>query len=410
MSIEYTEKIRQYTHMHLNEGANDHNMSKTRINLSIYERSNMKNFDPNIAFNGLPELPPAVDIETKPILKKCIEAKAALAELKTAGKLIPNQRLLINIIPLLEAKDSSEIENIVTTTDSLFKYAASQNTDKADHATKEALRYRTALREGFEAIETKPLSTATAIQICSVIKNIDAEIRKVPGTQLANHNTLEVIYTPPAGESILRQKLTNWEKFLHEDDDIDPLIKMAIGHYQFEAIHPFTDGNGRTGRVLNILYLIEKKLLYQPILYLSKYILENKSDYYRLLLKVTKENAWEEWILFKLQGILETSQWTIKKIEAIRSLSDHTQDYIKTNLNKIYSRELVDIIFTQPYCRISNLTDANIGKRDTASNYLKQLSEQGILEQIKIGREKLFIHKKLLDLLQNDEHKYAEYK
>lgn len=258
-------------------------------------------WNPCIAWNAMPLLPPAREqIENIAILKACIPARAALAELKRAGELLPDQGLLANLLPLLEARASTEIENIVTTTDKLFQFA--DDAEHADPATKEALRYRTALRRGVEQLQHRPLCSNSAVEICSFIKEARMDVRKVPGTVLGNQVTGEVVYTPPVGEKTLRDLLANWETFLHQQDDIDPLIKMAIAHYQFEAIHPFSDGNGRTGRVLNLLYLIDQQLLSQPILYLSRYILQHRPDYYRLLTSVTREAAWQEWILFMLNA------------------------------------------------------------------------------------------------------------
>ncbi|WP_372612864.1 Fic family protein, partial [Halomonas sp.] len=262
---------------------------------------------PDQPYTGLPPLPPAEELETPAVLKACIPARVALAELKQAGELLPNQGLLINLLPLLEARDSSDIENIVTTTDRLFQFA--QDDTHADPATKEALRYRTALNSGYRELARRPLCTNTAVEICSTIKGVDMEIRRVPGINLANQDTGEVIYTPPMGEAALRDLLANWERYLHEEDGVDPLIKMAVAHYQFEAIHPFTDGNGRTGRVLNILYLIEQRLLSLPILYLSRYIVLHKPDYYRLLLAVTREGQWQEWLLYMLKAVEYTARW-----------------------------------------------------------------------------------------------------
>lgn len=357
--------------------------------------------------NYLPELPPAIELESKAILRACIPARTALAELKRAAELIPNQTMLINIIPLLEAKDSSEIENIVTTTDRLFQH--SQSKGVADPATKEALRYRSALHQGFQSLKERPLCTATAVQICRTLKGVDIDIRRTPGTQLINDRTGEVIYTPPEGEVFLRDLLSNWERFLHNETDLDPLIRMAVGHYQFEAIHPFIDGNGRTGRVINSLYLIQEDLLTLPILYLSRYIIANKADYYRLLLGVTSEHAWEDWVLFMLKAVEETSRWTTDKIVAIRDLAEHTAEYVRQHAPKIYSRELVDVIFQQPYCRIVNLTDNNIAQRQAASRYLKELVEIGILRELRVGREKLFLHPKLMELLKRDSNEYILY-
>lgn len=362
---------------------------------------------PDKPYNDLPTLPPAGELETPAILKACIPARAALAELKQAGELLPNQGLLINLLPLLEARESSEVENIVTTTDRLFQFA--QEDTCADPATKEALRYRTALNHGYRELARRPLCTNTAVEICSTIKGVDMQIRRVPDTNLTNPATGEVIYTPPMGEETLRELLANWERYLHEDDDVDPLIKMAVAHYQFEAIHPFTDGNGRTGRVLNILYLIEQQLLSLPILYLSRYIVLNKPDYYRLLLGVTREGQWHEWVLYMLRAVETTARWTTDKIAATRGLIDDTTSYIQSELPKVYSHELIQVIFEQPYCRISNLVDYGIAKRQTVSNYLQQLCDIGVLKEVRAGREKLFVHPKLVRLMTEDSNEFSLY-
>ena len=364
-------------------------------------------WDPVKPYNSLPPLPPPQDLESRLILKACINARAALAELKQAAGLIPNQTMLINTIPMLEAKDSSEIENIVTTTDKLFQHAQWEN--QADPATKETLRYRSALHKGYRSLKDRPLCTATAVEICRTLKGVDMDIRKTLGTQLVNDKTDEVIYTPPEGESALRDMLSNWERFIHNEEEIDPLIRMAVGHYQFEAIHPFIDGNGRTGRVINILYLIQQDLLQLPILYLSRHIIANKADYYRLLLDVTRDGAWEPWILFMLKAVEETSRWTTDKIAAIKGLSDHTTEFVRENLPKIYTRELVDVIFEQPYCRISDLVNKGVAKRQAVSRYLKELVKVGVLREISVGKEKLFIHPKLMKLLSQDANKFELY-
>ena len=264
-------------------------------------------FDPGLPFNDLPNLPPASETETRTILRNCIAARAALAELRVSGKLIPNQAMLINSIPLLEAQASSEIENIVTTTDRLFRYA-NDASGRADPATKEALRYRTALYRGFEMLKRRPVSTVMAVEVCRTIKGVDLDIRNTPGTALMNHATDQIIYTPPEGEDVLRSKLANWERYIHEIEEIDPLIRLAVMHYQFEAIHPFIDGNGRTGRVLNLLFLVDKGLLDIPVLYLSRHIIRNKALYYQYLLEVTTQQAWESWILFVLDAVRATAE------------------------------------------------------------------------------------------------------
>jgi Fic family protein len=330
-----------------------------------------------------------------------------LAELKQAAELIPDQAMLINTIPLLEAKDSSEIENIVTTTDQLFRYA--QSHDNADPATKEALRYRAALHQGFQSLRVRPLCTATAVNVCRTLKGVEMDIRRTPGTQLANDRSGEVVYTPPEGEARLRDMLANWERFLHNQTELDLLIRMAVGHYQFEAIHPFTDGNGRTGRVLNILYLIQEGLLNLPILYLSRHVIAHKADYYRLLLGVTRDEAWEPWLLFMLQAVADTSRWTTGKIAAIRALAEQTTEHVRTHLPKIYTRELVDVIFEQPYCRIGNLVDKGIAQRQAASRYLHDLADLGVLREMPFGKEKLFIQPKLMQLLSRDSNQFQPY-
>lgn len=365
-------------------------------------------FDPKQPHNRLPLLPPAADIESKAILKICIEARAALEGLRQAGAQLPNQAVLINSIPLLEAQASSEIENIVTTSDALFRFAQIED-QTTDLATKEALRYRTALRHGFESLKHRPLATNTAIDICSHIKDVAMQIRRVPGTALGNAATGEVVYTPPEGEALLREKLANWERFIHEQEQIDPLIRMVVAHYQFEAIHPFTDGNGRTGRVLNLLILVQLGLLDLPVLYLSRSIIRSKADYYRLLLGVTKDGNWQEWITYMLRAVADTAIWTTNKIKAIQQQQAQATEYVRTNLPKIYSRELVEIIFTQPYCRIQNLVESGIAKRQTASVYLKALESIEVLKEVKVGREKLFIHPNFVRLLTSDDHPVPPY-
>ena len=365
----------------------------------------LNQWNPEAPYNELPLLPPTADLETKAILKQCITARAALAELKQAAELIPNQGMLINTVPLLEAQASSEIENIVTTTDRLFQFRNAD--DHADPATKEALRYSHALLEAFREMTRRPLSTRTAEQVCSIIKGKEMLVRRVPGTALSRGE--EIIYSPSVGEDRLRKLLANWEKFLHDSRDLDPLIRMGVGHYQFEAIHPFTDGNGRTGRVLNGVFLIQESLLTLPILYLSRFIIQNKADYYRLLRKVTSHNAWEEWVLYMLRGVEETAYWTTAKIGAIRKLTSLTAEHMKAKASKIYSLELVHLIFEMPYCRIQNLVEAKICERQAASRYLKQLVEIGVLEEQAAGREKVFLHPKLLTLLTRDGNVVPNY-
>jgi Fic family protein len=364
--------------------------------------------DPSKPYNALPLLPPGQELETKAVLKRCVTARAAVAELRRAGELIPDQSVLINTIPLLEAKDSSEIENIVTTNDALFR-EASQVEDGGDPAAREALRYRAALFSGYETLKTRPLTARTAIDICSRIKGVDMDVRKMPGTQLKNGFTGEVIYTPPEGQQRLRDLLGNWEMFANAQDDIDPLVRMAVLHYQFEAIHPFLDGNGRTGRILNILVLIQAGLLDIPTLYLSRHIVRTKGDYYRLLQGVTLRGEWEPWIIYMLTAVESTATWTNARIRAIRDLMAITSGYIKAAAPGIHSHELVETIFAMPYTRIGNLVERGIAKRVSASRYLKQLADIGVLSEEKRGRDKVFIHRKYMELLGRDDHDFEPY-
>ena len=359
-------------------------------------------WDANKPYNQLPLLPPAEDLETRLVMRACVSANRRLAELNRAVQLLPNPGLFVNLLPMLEAKGSSEIENIVTTTDQLFRYAGMESA--ADPATKEALRYRTALREGFDALATRPLSTTTAERVCSTIRGQEVRVRAGLGTMIANQATGDIVYRPPEGEDRLRTLLANWEAYLHADDGVDPLIKLGVAHYQFEAIHPFTDGNGRTGRVLNILYLISSSLLDLPVLYLSRFILKNKSEYYRLLHAVTADAAWDPWVLFMLNAVEDTAKWTLDKLDAVRDLVSATETLIRSSRPGLPAGELVPLIFELPYCRITSIVDRGVAKRQTASSYLRQLVEIGVLEELQVGREKLYLNVRLLDVMADDAH------
>ena len=355
--------------------------------------------DPNKPYNDLPLLPPPGDLETRSVLKKCVAANKALAELKGAGDLIPHQAILINAIPLQEAKLSSEIENIVTTQDALFQAALDESRD-TDLATKEVLRYRAALRRGSEALQSAPLSLELLEELCGILRDEKVTFRSDNSVYIGNLSQRTITYTPPAGGGVMRAKLRNLEEFLLADDDLDPLVRMAVGHYQFEAIHPFTDGNGRTGRILNILFLLHAGLLRIPVLYLSRHLIQNKVEYYRLLRGVTERAEWEQWLLFLLTGVEETAQWTTGRIVAIRDLLDETLARCRAKLpSKVYSKELVELIFTQPYCKIQFLVEAGIARRQTASVYLQELEKIGILTAERQGREILYRHPALLKVL-----------
>lgn len=352
-------------------------------------------------YNDLPPLPPAEELETKAVLKLAIDARVALAALEQAASSIPNPTVLINSIPILEAQASSEIENIVTTTDELFKYALDENS-AGNPATREALRYRTALFEGFRLAQSRPLNTTTAVEVCSIIKQREMPIRSLPGTYIGNPSTHEAIYTPPVGADVIADKLSNWEKFIHDSDQLDPLVVMAVAHYQFEAIHPFEDGNGRTGRVLNVLILIAAQVLSQPVLYLSRYIIENKSTYYRLLQRVTEEHDWQSWILFMLEGIRDTAVFTMKKIAAMKDLELHFHNRFRELFGSV-NADFLAILFEQPYSRIANVMARCAVSRPTATGWLNTLVEAELLVKITAGRERLYVNVMFMEALTRDE-------
>lgn len=349
-------------------------------------------------YNELPLLPPKAEIETRAVLKRCLAARVALARLDESAEHLPNPGLLIHVIPVLEAQASSEIENIVTTTDKLFRSSLAQ-LGEMDAATKEAQNYRQALYQGLEMMDDKPLCTGIAQDICSAIKDQRMEVRKVPGTVLRSHQTGENIYTPPVGEERIRGLLSNWEKFMHADDLFDPLVMMALAHYQFEAIHPFVDGNGRTGRVLNLLYLVHAGVLKSPILYHSGEIVRRKQEYYERLLNVSAKDEWERWIIFMLEVTEASARLTNDKISSIRALRVEVKEKMKRDAPKVYSSELLDVLFNQPYCRISNVVNAGIAKRQTASTYLKKLEEIGLLRSERVGRDQIYVHEAFLEVL-----------
>jgi Fic family protein len=367
--------------------------------------------DPSRPYNALPHLPPPADLETREILKRCVAAHRELAELRLAGHLLPDETVLITAIPTLEARASSEIENIVTTNDSLFREASLGGGDRGtiDPAAKEALRYRSALHNGFETLAQRPITTRLATDICRMVTGTDLDVRSTPGTALKNVLTGQIIYTPPEGANVIRDLLADWERYINDESDIDPLIRMAVQHYQFEAIHPFGDGNGRTGRILNLLFLVQSGLLERPTLYLSRYILRTRTEYYAHLTEVTRNATWQGWVLYLLTGVEETARWTNKKVRAVRALMEDTARHIRETKPRLYTRELVELIFSQPYCRIENAIQAGLGNRVTVAGYFKQLVELGVLVEERAWRDKVFINRKYLDLLSSDTHDFAPY-
>lgn len=356
-------------------------------------------YNPQKPYNNLPDLPPKADIETKIILKKIISASRALSELKGAIKNLPNPMLFIDTINLQEAQASSAIENIITTQDELFQATI---TDKKieNLATKEVIHYKDALWYGLEQIKKKPiLTTNLFIAIMQIIKENASGIRNVPGTQLKNPATGKVVYTPPEGEKIIRDKLKALEIFINTDDDTDPLVKLALIHYQFEAIHPFFDGNGRTGRIILLLYLQHSGLMDMPALYLSNYILKNRNDYYTKLRNVTEKNDWQSWILYILDMVEATAENGKQRIVRIEKLMQRMTKDIQKQLPKVYSRELVEELFRLPYTKRNNIVSAGVGNIKTVGNYLISLEEKGFLKSVMLGKEKLYLNFRLMEIL-----------
>ena len=354
-----------------------------------------------IPFNDLPILPPAHEfIESVLILKQLVKSSVALAELKGIIHVLPNPEILLNAVILKEARASSEIENVITTQDKLYQ-ALSAKGDHIDSSTKEVLRYREAMLFGFRTIQKKNnLTINTIVEIQQILEENNAGIRKLSGTALRNSVTGKVIYTPPDQTDVIKSLLSNMEKFINLDEDEIPyLVKMAIQHYQFESIHPFYDGNGRTGRIINILYLIMSGLLNQPVLFLSGYIIEHKSAYYRLLQEVRTNNKWEDWILYILKGVEITAQATIKQVTEMNTLFEQTKEKAREEIPKIYSKELIELLFEHPYSKSEYLENRLSISRITAAKYLKSLEKIGILQSKKVWKETLYINTALFELL-----------
>ena len=347
----------------------------------------------------LPTLPPNVDLETKAILKKLTVAHRHLAELKGRAATIPNESILIHTLALQEAKDSSEIENIVTTHDELFR--AQLSDDSANPAAKEVSQYVEALLAGFVSVrDSRLITTNQILQIQAILEQNDAGFRKLPGTALRNRLTGEVVYTPPQDPARIIELMSDLESFVNDPMrlDADPLVKMALIHYQFESIHPFYDGNGRTGRIINILYLVANDLLNLPILYLSRYIIQNKPDYYRLLQEVRTRHAWEEWVLFMLDGVAITARQTIELIGSIRTMMIDYKHRIRKQFPRIYSQDLLNNLFRHPYTKIAILQKDLAVSRLTATRYLDILVDAGFLNKHRLGRTNYYINTPLVNL------------
>lgn len=348
----------------------------------------------------LSELPLNIDLETIKVLKSLPSAHAALAELKGIASTIPNQNILINTLGLQEAKDSSAIENIITTHDDLYKSELNLNKFNSLNS-KEVQNYISALKRGFELSSKSGLLTNKMIlQIQEVLEDNQAGYRKLPGTALKNAATGETIYTPSQDYDEIVRLMSNLEKYINDSEmsNVDPLIKMAIIHFQFESIHPFYDGNGRTGRIINILYLVIAKLQNLPILYLSSYIIKHKSHYYKYLQKVRDEDLWEDWILFMIKGVEETARETIELIIKIKELMLEYKQLLRDNY-KFYSQDLLNNLFKHPYTKIEFVVQDLGVSRLTAANYLNKLAEDNVLKKEKLGTSNYYVNEKLFDLL-----------
>ena len=355
------------------------------------------------SYQKLEKLPPKrEEVETLDVLRQLSKSAAALGELKGIAKTIPNQAMLINAVALQEAKDSSEIENIITTQDELYKALSSSKNQPLQ--IKEVINYRKAMFLGADIINNQGfLRQKDIIELQKTIIENNAGIRNMAGTVLKNDKTGEIVYTPPQEKDEILDLLSNFlDHFNIIDTDLSPLINLAILHYQFESIHPFYDGNGRTGRILNILYLITNSLLDIPILYLSSYINENKSEYYELLNKVNKNNEWGNWIIYMLKAVEVTSNKTVEKVNSIKNLLEETIILAQEKAPKIYRKELIELLFEHPYSKIEYVVSSLGVERKAASRYLKQLEDIGILESQKIGRETLYINTKLIEILKRN--------
>lgn len=352
---------------------------------------------------SVPKLPLSLELETKPVLKKLAKAHQALAELKGVTGIIPNQSILISTLSLQEAKDSSAIENIITTHDELYKSDASAK-QFTTHAAKEVHSYAAALRNGYKKVKSSGLLINNDIlEIQETLEENSAGFRKLPGTVLKNNQTGEVVYSPPQSEQEVRSLMNNLEQFINEESrsECDPLTKMAVIHHQFESIHPFYDGNGRTGRIINVLYLVKCGLLDSPVLYLSRYINQTKSEYYRLLQSVRDQQTWEAWVLYMLEGIEQTSRQTTHLIQGMRDLMQHHKHRMRKELPKIYGQDLLNNLFKHPYTKIDFVMQELQVTRKTATKYLDELVRVNLLSKHKKGKENYYMNGALIDLLFN---------
>ena len=357
----------------------------------------------------IPNLPLGYDLETKEVLKQVNRSNKKLAELKGVAKTIPNERILISCLTLQEAKDSSAIENIITTQDDLYQAGLGNQSIIVSAAAKEVLRYREAISHGFSLLKKNNLLTINVIKdIQRILVENNEGFRTVPGTSLKSSVDGRIVYTPPQDIDTINKTMSNLEQFVNDDKlcDYDPLVKMAIIHHQFESIHPFGDGNGRTGRIMNILYLIQTDILDLPILYLSRFITHHKAEYYRLLQAIRDKQGnnfkeWEEWILFILKGIEETADFTIDMVKGISTLMVSFKTKIRPAFGKKYKHDLLNNLFFHPYTKIEFLMNDLTISRPTAAKYLEDLTSMGLLEKVKMGKENYFINTELVNLFMN---------
>lgn len=365
-------------------------------------------FDPKKAFNGLAVLPPSADLETPGVLRACLRAARSLAELKVLQERSLPRPVLLNTLPLVEACDSCGIESIHTTADTLFRYLGAES-PPPESAARAALGSRAALERAWSLLDRRAITLAVAVEICRAIRGEPVKIRDASPARVCNATSGDVVYTPPAGRSRLLSLLMNWEKYLGESGPPDPLIRLAVAHYQFEAIHPFADGNGRTGRVLNILCLVRAGLLSLPVICLSRAMIRHQARYYTLLGKVTAEAAWEEWAIYVLESIEEGAKWTQAKILASERLLAATGSYVHRILPALYSPRLIELIFRYPGIRISHLVRAGVGARTKSAACLRALAGAGVLEELRLGREKIFLNTRFIALLSGDSHSWFPF-
>ncbi len=357
-------------------------------------------WNPTEPYQSLPALPPEQEVETPAVLKELVSARASLAAMEQAARRLPNPEILLSTLTVIEAQASSEIENVVTTTDDLFRHMESES--GASPETKEALRYRTGLFEGLSLVRRRgTITRTTAETICTALAGHSMSLRSGSGTIIASTKTRQPIYTPPTGRETLDQMMGEWENYVNTPRDHDPLVRMALAHYQFEAIHPFEDGNGRTGRILNILQLINDGLLTSPVLYLSRYIIANKDEYYALLRKVTSDDDFESWVRYMLTAVQQTAESTLQLIDTLQTLEEELKEIITASVPSGGNLALITSLMSRPYTRVTSLArDCSIA-RPTATNWLNALVDARALTKMKSGRDVLYINERYLHILSN---------